>query len=516
MSTTAMDTGKPNASGVRLLVTGLTAFLLVVAVFWPTAREMASIWWRSETFAHGLVVVPISVWLLWGMRGRLLRQPVRPAPLALIALAIAGFVWLVGQSASVAALTHFALVAMICAAVWAVWGNALTWTAVFPLAFLFFGVPFGEFLIPALMNHTADFTVAALRVTGVPVFREGNSFIIPSGAWSVVEACSGIRYLIASVMVGVLFAWLNYRSWRRRLLFVLAATGVPLVANWLRAYLIVMLGHLSGNKIATGVDHLIYGWLFFGVVIVALFWVGSFWRESDDDAATGSLSADRDRNEPAGVASPAAIIGCCIAVLAVLLVWRPLEAWLAATPGAAAYTLEAPRAAAGWEVTAEPPLAGWVPTYVGERARVVRTYRQGVDLVTLFIAYYASQTPGHELVQWDNRFVTAEDKRWRFGGEQSEQFANGYQVSRTQLLGEPDRLDVWSWLWLGDSVTADPKRAKLALVADRFAHRPDDSAAVIVIARRGDGFPDARALVERFVLAHQTEIERVLRATPHR
>jgi len=39
---------------------------------------------------------------------------------------------------------------------------------------------------------------------------------------------------------------------------------VPIIANWLRAYMIVMIGHLSGNKLAVGVDHLIYGWLFFG------------------------------------------------------------------------------------------------------------------------------------------------------------------------------------------------------------------------------------------------------------
>ncbi len=512
MSASAFANDSEKTQGLRIVGSGLAAFLLVVAVFWPTAVEMASIWWRSETFAHGLVVLPISVWLLWGTHDDMVRQPLRPAPLALLALAIAGFVWLVGESASVAAVTHFALVAMVCSAVWFVWGHALTWTAIFPLAFLFFGVPFGEFLIPTLMNHTADFTVAALRVTGVPVFREGNSFVIPSGAWSVVEACSGIRYLIASIMVGVLFAWLNYRSLRRRLLFILAATAVPLVANWLRAYLIVMLGHLSGNKIATGVDHLIYGWLFFGVVIVALFWVGSFWREGDAPEADAPSSNEAVRG--ADAASLPKLLGCCVAMLMVLLVWRPLEAWLAATPGAAVYTLEAPHPAAGWVATAEAPVAGWQPTYVGDRARLVRTYRQGADTVTLFIAYYASQTPGHELVQWDNRFVTAEDKRWRYGGEQLDRFSNGYELLRTQLLGEPDRVDVWSWLWLGDSVTADPKRAKLALVADRFAHRPDDSAAVIVVARRGDGATDPRTLVERFVLAHQAEIERVLRATP--
>ncbi len=93
-----------------------------------------------------------------------------------------------------------------------VFGNDVTRRILYPLAFLFFAVPAGDFLMPTLMDHTADFTVMALRLSGVPVFREGNYFTIPSGNWSVVEACSGLRYLIASITLGVLFAYLNYRA----------------------------------------------------------------------------------------------------------------------------------------------------------------------------------------------------------------------------------------------------------------------------------------------------------------
>ena len=64
-------------------------------------------------------------------------------------------------------------------------------------------------------------------------------------------------------------------------MFMSAAILVPIVANWLRAYMIVMLGHLSNNRLAVGVDHLIYGWIFFGLVMLLLFWVGSFWRSTD-------------------------------------------------------------------------------------------------------------------------------------------------------------------------------------------------------------------------------------------
>ena len=146
----------------------------------------------------------------------------------------------------------------------------------FPLAFVLCRTHW-RLLLPRMMEWTADFTVLALRASGIPVYREGLQFIIPSGAWSVVEACSGIRYLIASVTAGCLFAYLSYQSMLKRAVFIGVAIVVPLVANWVRAYLIVMLGHLSGNTIATGVDHLIYGWLFFGLVIGVMFLIGARW-----------------------------------------------------------------------------------------------------------------------------------------------------------------------------------------------------------------------------------------------
>jgi exosortase len=143
-----------------------------------------------------------------------------------------------------------------------------------------------------------DFTVLALQATGIPVYREGNQFTIPSGNWSVVEACSGVRYLLASFMVGTLFGYLTYRSTRRRWIFAAISIAVPIFANWVRAYLIVLLGHLSGNKLAVGADHLIYGWVFFGVVVGLMYAVGTLWAEPEGPikaSASGARTSANDR-----------------------------------------------------------------------------------------------------------------------------------------------------------------------------------------------------------------------------
>ena len=263
----------------------LTALFLaqafVIAAYWDTAAAMVGIWARSDTFAHGFVVPLIVIWLVWRQRKELAVESPRPAWGAVPLLAISGLAWLLGELAAANALSQLALVVTLILTVPAVLGTNVARRIAFPLAFLLFAVPIGEFVMPVLMDWTANFAVLGLRLSGVPVYREGLNFVIPSGNWSVVEACSGVRYLIASLCVGTLFGYLTYRSMKRRLLFMVAALVVPVFANWVRAYMIVMLGHLSGNRLAVGVDHLIYGWLFFGFVVVLMFWIGAHWREDD-------------------------------------------------------------------------------------------------------------------------------------------------------------------------------------------------------------------------------------------
>jgi exosortase len=120
----------------------------------------------------------------------------------------------------------------------------------FPLAFLVFLVPFGRSLIAPLQDYTAWFAVHALTLSRVPVILEHRTLSLPSGAWTVAEACSGIRYLISSVVLGLLYASVVYRSPKRRAIFVAASIAVPIAANGARAYGSILLAHLTDNRFA--------------------------------------------------------------------------------------------------------------------------------------------------------------------------------------------------------------------------------------------------------------------------
>jgi exosortase A len=259
-----------------LLLTVLVIFIFVFANSW---HSIVNIWSRSETFTHGYLVAPASLWLLWTRKDFYKQLCPESSALGFIGVVIFGFIWLVADLAHVLVLEQFALVGMLVCLIWSLLGNQITQNMQFPLFFLFLMVPFGEDFVPFLMEYTASFVVGMLHLTGISVYREGLHFTLTSGNWSVVEACSGIRYLIASITLGLVYAYLNYLNYRKRLIFILASILVPIIANGFRAYMIVMIGHLSDMKLATGVDHIIYGWIFFGLVMLLLFYIGSFWHD---------------------------------------------------------------------------------------------------------------------------------------------------------------------------------------------------------------------------------------------
>ncbi|MDB5799393.1 MAG: exosortase 1 [Rhodocyclales bacterium] len=498
------------AAGIAALMV-----LVVLTVFRQTTLDMYGIWMRSGTFTHCLLVLPISIWLLWERRASLQRVGFAPAALPLLFLAAAGVLWVMGEAVSAAVVSHFALAFMLIAVVWLVWGNRAAKLAMFPLAFVLFAVPFGEFLTPTLMQYTAKFTVILVRASGVPVYQEGMSFVIPSGRWSVVEACSGIRYLIASLMVGVLFAYLNYRSAKRRAYFVLAALIVPLIANWLRAYMIVMLGHLSGNQLAVGADHLVYGWVFFGLVIGVLFWVGSRWRE--DDAPLPAVS-EMPAPQGSGINLRTAVL-LALALLTIALP-RPVLSWLTNLPAAPDYRVPAIQPAAGWS-TAVMNEAGWRALFEGQRASSVQVFKRGTETVVVQIAYFANQSPGHELIQFANRLVDSQDSLWGVITESNVALptaqASSTQFQQAEIGGEGGRLLALRTNWLGESsATSSDRSAKLDLLKSRLLRQSDDSAGVVIWTPLNSSRAGAEQTLASFVHDNWAAIQGALQHTAQR
>jgi exosortase A len=472
--------------------------IVICALYWQTAWSMVSIWIRSETYTHGFLIFPISAYMIW--HNRAAAAELRPAPnyWMLLALAVLGVGWLLSDMAGVLVSAQYALVAAIPLLVAAVLGPRLVWTFAFPFAFLLLAVPFGEIFIPAMIDFTASFTVAALQLTGIPVFREGNFFTIPSGTWSVVDACSGLRYLIASFTLGCLYAYLTYRTMWRRLVFVLASLIVPIIANGLRAYMIVMIGHLSGMKYAVGVDHLIYGWLFFGVVMLLLFWIGSFWREDEAPAptikSTPTLQA-ANRN-----ISLSKLLLAAFAALISFGIWPSLSAYLdhaARNPAPVAIAL--PESFSTWQASPE-AISTWVPSVENAAKQASRVYQRDGKRVQVLVFYYRNQQSGRQMVSSQNVMASEKDKDWKNVGQSAFQVPlnPGLDVIQSRLHGPESYLLTWHWYWIGGEYLTNPYRAKWIQARAKLSSQGDDGAIIVLATPYAANARDAAETLRTF------------------
>lgn len=148
----------------------VTVFSLLV--FAETWASIVAIWSRSETFTHGFLVAPTSLWLIWLRRQQYRNLQAQFSWFGLLGAVAGGFLWLVADLVHVLVVQQWAVVGILVSSLWAVLGTNVISSMLFPILFLFLMVPFGEAFIPPLMDYTATFVVSLLRLTGISVYRE--------------------------------------------------------------------------------------------------------------------------------------------------------------------------------------------------------------------------------------------------------------------------------------------------------------------------------------------------------
>jgi exosortase A len=258
------------------LILGLAALL---AVFWDEAAAAVRIWETSTAYNHCWLIAPIAAWLAWQRRHRLAEIAPRPDPaLALLAIPPA-LAWLVAERLGIMEGRQLTAWALIQVFVLAVIGWRAALAMAIPLAYTIFLVPFGGFTVPFLQLVTLRFIEVGLTLWGISHYVEGMLIETPAGMFHVAEACAGLRFAIAALAFGALYAATMFRSPGRRLIVMALAVIVPIIANGIRALGIVIAAEYLGSAEAAAADHIIYGWGFFSVVLLLLILAGLPFRE---------------------------------------------------------------------------------------------------------------------------------------------------------------------------------------------------------------------------------------------
>jgi exosortase A len=370
-----------------------------------------------------------------------------------VAVIAAIAIWLIGRLSATMIVQQFGLVFAMQALVLCVLGRHVFRQLLFPLFYLIFAIPFGAELVSPLQDITAFFVVNLLRLVGVPVFIDGVFISTPAGNYLVAEACAGLRYLISTIALGLVFANLNFNSWQRRAIFVALSVVVPIIANGIRAFLIVLVAYLSDNEIAAGIDHIIYGWVFFTLVTFLLFGLGYAMREpTAEDTIPVPAGNGRDSAWTPSVAAAAAVVIFATATLV-------------AADHATARTTDIDRAASAPAfpgfVKVPPRPNEWVPSFAGADLQIDQAYERNGRHFGFHVGVYAHERQGAKAVTIEHGFEPS--GIWKSGAPQRIEMATpDGPIAMTALrVSAPGRYrSVWYWYWIGGQFTGSPYAAK--------------------------------------------------------
>lgn len=254
------------ARGWIAALAALAAFFVLAA---PEIADMARQWTWSSSYHHGWLAAPIALWLFHesgAWRGRAPEIDLLGAPPLGLAIALL----LAGRAVDAELLGHVAVVAGVIGVGLLTLGRVIVGAGAFAFAFLIFMVPFGESLIPALQSASAAAVAFLLNASGIETSLDGLILTTSAGRFEMASSCAGLRFLLAAAMIASLAAHLAFTRLDRQLLFIAGALALAVGANWLRAYAIVAAATASDMRIGTGPEHVAFGWLLYGALIVAL------------------------------------------------------------------------------------------------------------------------------------------------------------------------------------------------------------------------------------------------------
>ncbi len=497
-----------------LIVTAIIGAL--IGGFWLTFSNLVGLSENAEASAHTIFVLAAFAILLWGARSELATLPIQSFPLGIIGLLIAGFVWLAGELVFARVLTHVGIVAMIPMTILTVLGYRWLSALSFPLAFLLLAVPLGGSLVPTLVDWTAAFAVSGLQVSGIPVHREGAYLIVPSGAWSVADSCSGIAYLRTVTMLAILYAWSMYRSFFKRIAFIVGGIVIGITGNWLRAYLTILIAHISDNRYLRD-DHAAFGWVLFALLLFVYSAIGYRYRDGEQDAAMGKV-----QTATTGIAEPKKITTATLKLVAVLLavitaiaIWPTIQRMLQNSTQSAPVEIADIASTHGWR-SVNTPAVPWTPTLTNPSRQRVQSFEKDGRRVDVFVGVFQNQTWASKLVTVVNGFALQENPRWSLAvrGTANMSFSNQpLDVETGVVLGNGMRILAWRWYWLNGLATASDSRAKMTQLAARLRSLPDKSAWVSVYADATASPAEAAALLDEFMRDMGASVQQSLTAT---
>ena len=498
------------------LVIGFSALLATVLLGYLYADSLVFLfnhWFGSEDYSHGMFVPAISLFLIWQARHRIAVAGIENSWWGLAVISAGLFLYGIGEFATLYVLQHLSLWMVIVGLVIALLGVRGARAIAFPLAYLLTSIPLPVFFYASLSSQlqlwSSALGVGCLQLVGVTAFRDGNVIDLGPVQLQVVEACSGIRYLLPLTSLALLCAYLfKDRMWKR-VVIVLSSIPISILVNGFRIGMIGVLIEWYGQGAGEGFYHLFEGWVLFmaslGLLILEMLVLARIGTMGERASFLSRFTwADSTLHPPTSQPSASAVVSlhasnkffpgpaylCSVALLVPVAFASTFMVERVEVPPPRAMFVDFPMTLDGWRGTALTLDKQYIDALRFDDY-VLADYRFGDGQpVNLYAAYYRSQRKGQSAHSpqsclpgggWEISSIDSMDLPASSG------MVRSLHVNRASIQKDGQKQIVLYWFKQRDRILSNEYLVKIYLFWDALSRGRTDGALVRIASLVGPG-----------------------------
>lgn len=518
-------------SNRSLLFTSVLVVALLGYMYADSLVFLFSRWFGTEDYSHGIFVPFISGYLIWQSRHRLSQASKEKSWWGLAVIALGLVLYVIGELSTLFVILHVSLWVVLVGLAIALLGVRGARAIAFPLGYLLTAIPLPMFFYANLSSKlqlwSSSLGVGCLQLVGVMAFREGNVIDLGPVQLQVVEACSGIRYLLPLTSLALLCAYLFKDKMWKRVVLVLSSIPISIMINGLRIGMIGVLVELYGKGAAEGFYHFFEGWVIFmmsfGLLIAEMALLARIgevksqgsvfdrltWKDQSEDSAHQTVRMVPCRIQ---TTSGRAYL-CSVALLAPFTLFSTVVVDREERPPPRAAFVDFPMQIGGWQGAPFPLEQQYIDALRFDDY-VLADYRSDKEQpVNFYAAYYRSQKKGQSAHSpqsclpgggWEIASLTQRELPMSQGMMQS------LRVNRAVIQKGDQKQIVLYWFKQRDRYLTNEYLVKFYLLWDAFSRQRTDGALVRLASLVGPGESESTVdqRLQEFAVAAGQELTR--------
>jgi len=239
---------------------------------------------------HGFVVPLLVLGILWWKRKELISLPLRTWWPAFLLVGFGLFLHVLGYAVQQPRISIMGLFTGVCGLTGLAWGPAWLRASFFPFILFAFSVPLGTLAQPItfrLRLVVCQIVEGISHLISIDIMRNGTNLIDPTGhyQYDVAAACSGIRSLVATLGLALVYGVLFFKTWWKRGVLLASAVPLAVIGNVVRLLTIVIAAEIGGqewgNAVHEGGPAGIFSLLPYIPPFLGLIWLGQYLKEPE-------------------------------------------------------------------------------------------------------------------------------------------------------------------------------------------------------------------------------------------